>query len=156
MQKKVRSACLFVIAILIGIAPTVGGIKSDVLFWCCIGLSAVLAIIAIGTLAPAYALLFRKAPRIEQYPVSNALNFKITNDKVKAGLGGVELRLNRLLQWDGHRNEFMPVNGYRPLVLSRAAVAALCRSGDYRREAMGPGLSRTVGRRDRQASRFAL
>src|SRR6266851_4832811 len=37
------------------------------------------------------------------------------------------------------------------LARSRAAVAALCRRGDYRREAMGPGLSRRVGRRDRQA-----
>jgi hypothetical protein len=58
-----------------------------------------------------------KVPRIEQYPVRDALNFKITNGTVKAGLGGVELRLNRLQRWDGHRTEFGTVSGYRPMVL---------------------------------------
>jgi hypothetical protein len=120
MQNRVRSACLFLIAILIGVAPTVGDIKSQTLFRCCIAVSILLGIIAIVTLDPVYVLIFgkrRKSPRVEQYPVRDALNFKITNETVKAGLGGIELRLNRLLQWDGHRNEFMPVNGCHPLVL---------------------------------------
>jgi hypothetical protein len=37
----------------------------------------------------------------------------------------------------------------RHLARSRAASAAPPRHGDYRREAVGPGLSRRVGRRDR-------
>jgi hypothetical protein len=97
MQKKVRSACLFVIAILIGIAPTVGGIKSDVLFWCCIGLSAVLAIIAIGTLDPAYALLFREA-----CGPSRRIQFQKADAKLTAA-HGENKALSRLSDWRAKR-----------------------------------------------------
>ena len=61
-----------------------------------------------------------KMLRIEDFPVSNALNLKITNARVASGLGGSELTLHALSQWRNDRRDFGPVGSfpfYTPQVL---------------------------------------
>jgi hypothetical protein len=49
---RIRSACLYIFAIAIGVAASVGGIESRLLFWSCISAAAVAAVLATLTLEP--------------------------------------------------------------------------------------------------------
>jgi hypothetical protein len=67
-KKNVRAACLYIIAILISVAATVGGFQSRPLFWLCIGLAAIAAIVATLTLEPVASRL-RRAPADPYKPI---------------------------------------------------------------------------------------
>ena len=66
-MRNIRTACVYLIAILIGIGASVSGIQSKPLFYGCIGFAVVLAIAATATLDPVAKRLWRKHSKFETF-----------------------------------------------------------------------------------------
>jgi hypothetical protein len=61
MAKKIRAACLYLIALVLGVAASVGDIHSKPLFWTCIGIAVVSAIV--GTCSLVYSGSSERKPK---------------------------------------------------------------------------------------------